>query len=88
MSYHFHRDFHINNLQVVFTFIGTDPNVLITTRITFVMYILTYFFKPLSQDASQLSHLPFLSPIHPLEYCHIYNLTVLVCLLNEHYYYY
>ena len=68
--------------RLFFTFIGTDPNVLITTRSTFVT----------SSHFSNLSHKILLNfPIflfsHPsiLWNCHIYNLTVLVCLLNEHY---
>ena len=47
------------------------------------------FVEPLSQDLDifQLSHLPFLSPVHPLELT-LYNLTAPVSLLNDYYYYY
>ena len=47
------------------------------------------FLEPLSQDLDifQLSHLPFLSPVHTLELT-LYNLTALVSLVNDYYYYY
>ena len=42
--------------------------------------------EPLSQDLDifQLSHLPFLSPVHPLEFT-LYNLTAPVSLVNDDY---